>query len=304
MSRKILITGAGGYLGHHLIQQILSETNWEIAAITSKPKALEEKYSDEPRVCCYDNACIFSRSIPVDGKSALVHLAFARRFSKDREIAESIEFARRVFLCAQNMNVREVVYVSTQGVYGNAEEMRNVYTSPPSPCTLYTMAKYAGECVLNAIFARDSQTRVTAIRLDSVAGNQKMLPAFVKDSAEKRHISVIGGTQVFSFLDVRDAASGMVALLKMDASKRKTIYNLGWNQKRYTITELAQITAEVAKQYGVPKVSISLERKEIAQFAGMDSSEFISDTGWKPQYDMWKIIDNLFDEYSDRSCST
>ena len=303
MSRKILITGAGGYLGHYLIQQILSETDWEIAAITSKPKILEEKYKHEPRVCCYDNVCMFSQSISIDSKSALVHLAFARRFSKDCEIAESIEFTRRVFLSAQDINVREVVYVSTQGVYGNTEEIRNVYTSPPAPCALYTMAKYAGECVLNAVFARDFQTRVTTIRLDSVAGNQKMLPTFVRDAVEKQHISVVGGTQVFSFLDVRDAASGMVALLKMDASKRKTIYNLGWNQKRYTITELAQITAEVAKQYGVPKVSISLERKEIAQFAGMDSSEFISDTGWKPQYDMRKIIGRLFDEYNERSRS-
>lgn len=106
---------------------------------------------------------------------------------------------------------------------------------------------------------------------------------------------------MFSFLDVRDAASGLIALLNTPAETWKPIYNLGAHDRRYNILELAALTAEVAEEQGFGKVTISVEKREIAQFAGVDSEEFLKDTCWTPRYDMKAIISKLFDEYLEKA---
>lgn len=299
MNRKVLVTGSNGYLGGHFIDCVLNSTDWDIVAMSSKVNELKKKYTGNNRVFCYSNDCLKEDLLPNLNVDAVLHLAFARRFSTDAQIAESVEFSRHVFQAARNAKVKELIYVSTQGVYGNTSEIRNVATTIPSPAGLYTLAKYATESVLYAVYDKENQkdTAVSIIRLDSIAGNQKMLPTFVKNSIEKHHIHIVGGKQIFSFMDVRDAASGLVALLNTPVKDRKKVYNLGWNCVRYNIMDLAQITGRLCELKGFGKVTISLEEKEIEQFAGMDSSQFLKDTGWTPRYNMEKIISNLFDEY-------
>lgn len=299
--RTVVITGAGGYLGTHLIQHLLEKTDYVIVAMTSQLENLKKRYEDIPRVKCYANDYFWEHRMPVEDADVLVHLAFARRFSPDHEIAESIVFSRYIFETVKHAGVPKLVYISSQGVYGNTPELRTVGKTMLSPAVIYTLAKYAGEQLLVSVFGENSNTTVTAIRLDSIAGNQKMLPAFVQSSVEKHHISVVGGSQIFSFMDVRDAAGGLVALLGTPAKKWKPIYNLGPYNRRYTIVQLAELTAEVAEKRGFGKVTVSLEKKDIVQFAGMDSSEFLKDTGWTPQYDMEAVISRLFDEYLAKS---
>lgn len=295
--KTVIITGAGGYLGTTLISRLLEETDYSVVAMTSQPENLQKKYAGISRVQCFSNDHFRSRTLPVADAYALIHLAFARRFCPDHEIAASIDFSRSVFETAKLAGIPRLIYISSQGVYGNTPELRTVGKTVPSPGMIYTLAKYAAEQLLWSVFDKDAKTAVTAIRLDSIAGNQKMLPAFVQNAIEKKQISLVGGTQIFSFMDVQDAAGGLIALLNTPAEVWKPIYNLGPNNCRYTIVQLAELTAEVAQERGFGKVRISLEKKEIAQFAGMDSSEFIRDTGWTPEHDMKAVISCLFDEY-------
>lgn len=296
--KRVIITGAGGYLGSAVISKLLENTDSEIYAITSRAEVLREKYRRETRVVCCENKCIHTQDIPK--ADVLLHLAFARRFSLDCEIAQSIAFSRQVFEAAKVNQIPSLVYVSSQGVYGNTPELRSVETTNIDPSGLYTLAKYAAEELLWAVFSENKTTKCTVVRLDSIAGNQKMLPAFVASAIEKHAIHVVGGSQIFSFMDVRDAASGLVALIKSDSGKWKPVYNLGPNDRRFTIMQLAQLTGRVIEKRGFGKVAISLEKKDVCQFAGMDSSSFMLDTGWIPQYNMEDIISKLCDEYLEK----
>lgn len=296
----IAITGSGGYLGENLIQQLIKSPSYTIAAMSSQAKKLEERYKANSQIYCFENDFFKKRALPLKHVDVLVHLAFARRFSSEHEIAESIDFSRCVFETAKIERIPKIIYVSSQGIYGNTSELRTVGKTKPSPTMIYTMAKYATEQVLWSVVDDDSQISATVVRLDSIAGNQKMLPTFVQNCIENQHISVVGGNQIFSFLDVRDAASGLISLLKIPSKIWKPVYNLGANNRRYNILELATLTAEVAQERGFGKVTISVEKKDIAQFAGMDSDEFSKDTGWLPRYDMKSIISKLFDEYLEK----
>lgn len=294
---SLLITGASGYLGRELLRTIESTDNQRsVIAVTSNKKALREDFPHLTGLNTVSREKLFEESFPWERVNTIVHLAFARRFRPDWEIADSIDYARRVFCSAKKNKVPLLLYISSQGVYGNTEEIRTIETKP-APAMIYTMAKYAGEEVLHAIFDHDGDTQTLVFRLDSLAGNQKMLPAFVQQAIETKQIRVVGGSQIFSFLDVRDAASAILAGINTPLEKLKPLYNVGWNRTRYSILELANLVAAVAEERYNEKVDIVFEKKDLSQFAGMDSSDFMQDTGWRPQYDMRKIIGKLFDEY-------
>ncbi len=294
--KRVIITGSGGYLGSTIIQQMLQQTDDVIYAVTSQPEKVAEKYAREQRVVCIGNECLERQELPQ--ADVLLHLAFARRFSTDQQIAQSIAFSRTVFEAAKACRIPGLIYVSSQGVYGNTPDLRDVEKTHVSPAGLYTLAKFAAEEVLWAVLgAQDSGVKCTAVRLDSIAGNQKMLPAFVANAIEKQTIHVVGGTQVFSFMDVRDAAGGLMALMNLNSEKWQKVYNLGPHDRRYTIMQLAELTAKVTEKRGYGKVTVTLEKKDIAQFAGMNALPFMQDTGWQAQYTMEDIISNLCDEY-------
>ena len=133
--------------------------------------------------------------------------------------------------------------------------------------------------------------------MDSIATNQNLLPSFVKQAFEKQCIKLIGGNQLFSLLDVRDAASALISLCKLEPAYWKQCYNVGINRCVYNLKELAQITAKISEKYGSGKVNIILEESNIEAFAGMDSTTFMRDTGWEPRYFIEDIVERVVIEY-------
>jgi nucleoside-diphosphate-sugar epimerase len=100
-------------------------------------------------------------------------------------------------------------------------------------------------------------------------------------------------------MDVRDAAAGIIALLKVDPTKWKEVYNLG-NNHQYNIIEIANIVSDVAKDYLGKPVTIEIEENEISLDVGMDSCLFYEDTGWTPRYSIRDTIISLFDYLNDK----
>ena len=68
------------------------------------------------------------------------------------------------------------------------------------------------------------------------------------------------------------------------------IYNVGWNQRQYTLLEIAEMIAEVAERIGYGRPVIRLDKQDIALCYGMDSSKFMEFTGWNPSVDLTEMI--------------
>ncbi len=297
MKRTILITGANGYLGHELIGQLLQNGD-AILASTSHPQKLHEDFSCNKDLKCISRQELLSDGGHWDGIYAVVHLAFSRRFRPNREIADSLQYSRQVFERVEEHNVPCLINVSSQSVYGNAEELRTESTVI-SPEMIYAMAKYAGEVVLDCIFQNCDTTVTTNIRLDSIAQNQNLLPSLVRQAFEKGKLDLVGGGQIFSLLDVRDAATAFIALLNASTDVWKSAYNVGRNNTTYTLNELADVVVRVTQEYGAGNVTIDLKPEVIRTYGGMNSSLFTADTGWLPQYGIDDIVRKCVTEYLD-----
>lgn len=154
-----------------------------------------------------------------------IHLAFARRMRPAEDIASSVQFAADVFHKLRECKVDRVINMSSQGIYGNTEQIRTEKTVP-APATQYTMAKYAAEILFNDIL---SCPHHTSFRLDPVAQSQNVLKGLCR-SAKEGEIYLRGGKQVFSFLDVSDVPGAVAAMFNV-SGEWDSVYNVGWNRK-------------------------------------------------------------------------
>lgn len=295
MLKNVLVTGANGYLGNVLIETLL-QCGYCVTAVTSDAKSVIKKF---PKVNVLLTKNFFREEILLKNIDVVIHCAFARRDRGNSEIASSLIFGERIFQSVVASKIPCIINISSQGVYGNTQELRTEKTlvAPEMP---YTMAKYASEVILESICKqKDSITRFTNIRLDSIAENQNITRAFVKQAVETKSINIIGGNQVFSFMSGKDFASAMMALLQVNPQKWGNVYNVGFNNKKYTIVELANIAATIAKKYLRQEVKVNIERRDIELYAGMNSSYFFELTNWKPNYTIDMIFDDMFKKYID-----
>lgn len=290
-----MITGAGGFLGGELLNQIIEDTDYFAVAITSQPHKLYEKFGKE-RLVCYGFEDINNDIINWQNIDTIVHCAFAR--SQDgKELAVSLERTKLLFEKAYYEKVRRVINISSQGVYGQSNKPLWKENTRVAPDSLYALSKYNSELMAELINILN-ETFISNLRLPGLTGGREglrleIVSRFVTNAINKEPIKIIGGKQVFSNMDVRDAASGILALIKTDRKKWKKVYNLGC-EWRHSIIEIAEIVKEIAKEYN-KNVKIVIEEKDVYLDSGMDSTLFYKDTGWKPKYNMKDIVKNLFD---------
>ena len=302
---SVLVTGAGGFLGGELIKQLSATTNYQIFALTSQKEKVLSRFSEVKQLACFDIEEWMSGKLPWEEIDTLIHCAFAR-VSSGQELASSLNFANELFKEARENKITAVINVSSQGVYGRTHKPLWSEETPVDPHSIYGFAKYASELLLNNLRAvNDNQTFTTNLRLSSLSGGAaglkfEVISKFVNHALRGEPIKIVGGKQIFSYMDVRDAAAGIIALLTVCPQEWQEVYNLGSN-RGCTIIEIANLVAEAAPSYTAQPVRIEIEAQDINLNIGMNSNLFYKATNWQPQYDMKDIVASLFQYLSPKA---
>ncbi len=284
----ILVTGANGMLGSLFVRYLFNETEYDICTVTREGShALSGQ-----RIRHLSNEELMSGSEELEDVYAAVHFAFSRRTRPASEIADSIRFSGKVFEALRDGGVKRIVNISTQAVYGLTDAFR-AEDMPAAPESIYAMAKYASECILESTM-RGTDVDFTNLRLDLIAQSQPLVPALCKQALEGE-IHLRGGMQEYSFLDAADVAPAIAALLETKASWGKT-YNVGWNRFRISLNRLASLIASAAAEYTDQEPAISLEKKDIPLWYGMESEKFMKLTGWRPCIPIEETIQNIVEQ--------
>src|SRR5690606_40888098 len=98
-------------------------------------------------------------------------------------------------------------------------------------------------------------------RLEGIVSNEledRVINKFIDVAISTNTISIKGGKQQFAYLDVRDAAAGIIALLDIKPEEWKTIYNLG-NINSFSIIDIAEAVKEIAKEFIEEEDMINIE---------------------------------------------
>lgn len=288
---NILITGAGGYLGTELIKQLIN-TEHKVYALTSNKEKLKQKFGD--KVISYSNEQLKSNKVSLQSIDVVIHCAFARAHRGGAEIAKSVLYTTNLFEKIKRNNVPAIINISTQEVYGDTVEIRTE-SMPPQPNSVYGTAKYFTELFAMNLFI-NSNTTVTNIRLPGLIGvgaDTRMVSKFIDNALNNKPINILDSELIFSQLDIRDAAAGLISLIKTPQSTWQSIYNLGYI-KSYSIQEIAETVSKVAKKFNL-NVKVIKEPSEIKLHVELNSIRLYKDTNWEPTNNMKDTVTSIFE---------
>ena len=157
--KNILVTGASGLLGSHIVKHLLEQDCHIIVSILP-----EEKSTYHP---LEGVEVIFNNDILVGNLphiSTVINCAFGRR-NQAQDLASAIDFTQKLINGFKLAHVDSIINISSQGVYKRLPVGElSVEDSPIEPIDLYSMTKYAVE----KTFETSGLANVTNIRLASI----------------------------------------------------------------------------------------------------------------------------------------
>ncbi|KQL56486.1 MULTISPECIES: NAD-dependent epimerase/dehydratase family protein [Bacillaceae] len=294
--KRVLLSGSGGLLGSEIINQLKNNDSYNVIAITSQSKQLQAKYKEFENLTVVDITEWFGRKdIEAD---VLIHSGFPRS-SNPTSLSAGLISTEKIIKKSIDSGVSSVINISSQSVYSQSEKDNTTEQIDVSPESNYGMTKFAVERIVNA-FCKE-RVHFTNIRLASLVAlnfDIRLTNKFVKDAFLGKALNLTGGDQKISYLDVRDAASGIINMLEFNSSKWKEVYNLG-NDDYLTLVQIAEHIRKLLKESHNIDVVINIKENSGPNTNNLiDSNLFYKDFNWKPDFTMKHFIKDLIHNYN------
>lgn len=292
---RVLVTGAGGFVGPYLIAVLQAGGHEPHALDRSEPDArLRATGVPVHRGDLLDAAALVQVMEAVRPE-AVVHLAgltFVPDAARDPEAAYRINLHGTLALLAairDRVPAARLLHVSTGDVYGavRAAELPVVETTPMRPLNVYATTKAAAEIAVGQ-WGRSHGLDVVVARPFNHTGPGQAA-TFVCSALARQVARAEAGEQppvlqvgdmdpIRDFSDVRDVVAGYVALL--ERGRRHEIYNLCSEQG-------ASIADVIAMLRGIARMPLAVRRDpalrrpvDVPRIVG-SAAKIRADVGWQ-----------------------
>ena len=300
MAKKVLVTGADGFIGSHLTQQLLKE-GYDVRAmcqynsfgtwgcIDTFPK--EEK--DSLNIFMGDVRDPNGVRVAMKGVDTVFHLAALIAIpysyhSPDAYVDTNIKGTLNVLQAARDLGTSRVLVTSTSEVYGTAQYVPIDEKHPFQGQSPYSATKIGADRLAES-FYRSFDLPVTIVRPFNTFGPRQsrraVIPTIITQLLSgKEEIKLGSLTPTRDFNYVKDTANGFITISKFDNTIGKEI-NIA-TEREISIGDLAN---ELIRQINptatlVPdEVRLRPEKSEVNRLLG-SAALLRSLTGWHPNY--------------------
>lgn len=253
ISMKILVIGGAGYIGSHVVRELL-DNSYEVVVYDNLSSGKKENLFDEAQFIEGD-ILDFDKLLTTmkEGIDGLVHLAAFKAAGESMEKPEkysvnNITGTLNILNAAAEAGVKRFVFSSTAAVYGEPTYLPIDENHPTDPENFYGFTKLEIERFLHW-YDKIKGIRYAALRYFNAAGYdlqgrisglevapQNLLPIVMEVAAGMRaEMSIYGddyetrdGTGIRDYIHVSDLASAHVkALEKIDRDDESFTVNLG-----------------------------------------------------------------------------
>jgi len=287
---SVLVTGASGFIGAHLVTRLLSEGS-RVTVLTRSSSVLPTEWRDRVRVIATDDFGEGNLRRLVDTPfEAVFHLAAYGVRPNHRDVDEMLRInvelpAALVRLCIE--------WRARMLMAGTFSEYRSPSTqdllledSPLEQGKLYGSSKAAGGLMASAI-AHSSGVGFRLLRLFKVYGAgeapHRLLPALVSGLGKQERVAISSGTQVLDFVYIDDV---LEAILRTDGHCREKGGIATWNVatgRAHSVREFAEyVTAAMNADASLIGFGAIDMRKDDEPWLVGSPDRLRSELGWQP----------------------
>ncbi len=210
---KIVVTGAGGFLGLYITKMLLAEGHTVTNFSRSTHACLDEIGVDTIQG---DVANIDDVRIALEGQEAVFHVASKIGMWGKWEDFESINIGgvKNIIECCKEFGIQRLVYTSTPSVAFGKKELCGVDEMTPIPrrhLNFYAKSKAKAEAlVLKANNSKDFLTVSLRPHLIFGPGDTNLIPTVVESAKSGRLMIVGDGTNLVDVIYVENAADAHI----------------------------------------------------------------------------------------------
>ena len=290
-SKLVLVLGANGFLGSHLVDSLVNK-GYRVRAFDKFKSTGEIKFKSSSQVEVFVGDFLNQQDLTsaLTGVEIVYHLVSTTTpvasdadpmIDLDTNVRGSVELFKR---CVEASQVKHVLYTSSGGtVYGDIDTDKLINESTPTaPVSPYGIGKVAIENYL-AYFKRKYDLNYTVFRVanpygerQSLLRKQGVIPIFTDLIMHDKTLNVYGdGSMVRDYIYVKDAAEIMASVIENDLALNETInVSTGHGSSvNDIISEIEQVTGKTAKIKFLPKPST------FVQSVVLDNSKLVGIVG-------------------------
>ncbi|MDD5005759.1 MAG: NAD-dependent 4,6-dehydratase LegB [Candidatus Omnitrophica bacterium] len=317
-NKTVLITGACGFIGSHLVERLLEENcnvkafvyynsfnSWGWLDTLSKDKLKNiEVFTGDIRD--HNGICAVIKNNNIDivfHLAALIGIPFSYN-SPDSYVETNIKGTLNILQACRNCNIERVVVTSTSEVYGTARYIPIDEKHPLQSQSPYSASKIGADAIAESFYRSFDVPVVIARPFNTYGPRQSaraLIPTIITqllNNSSKIRLGSLHPTRDLTY--VSDTCEGFVAVAKCSGAIGKVV-NIGSGQE-ITVGNLAKLIIEQIN----PKakiVSDSIrkrpEKSEVERLL-CDNTVIKEMTNWKPKVSLKEGIKKTIDWFSNK----
>lgn len=301
-SKKVLVTGAGGFIGSHLVEALI-EMNCQVKAFVHYNSFNRWGWLDHLPVKTLDRLTVFAGDIrdpngvaeAMKGSEIVFHLGALigipySYHSPDTYVDTNVKGTLNVLQSARQLGIKRIIHTSTSEVYGTARFVPITEQHPINPQSPYAATK-AGADFLALTFFRSFGTPVIVVRPFNTYGPRQsaraIIPTIITQiMAGKKTLELGSLTPTRDLNFVKDTVQGFIKAA-MSENALGEVVNLGSNYE-ISIGDLVKKIAELLRAEIVISTTTERIRPEKSEVERLwaDNAKANVLFDWRPRYSL------------------
>lgn len=296
--KKVVVTGAGGFIGSHLVDELLSQ-GADVKAVVrynshgsiGNLKMVSEKHASRLSIVRTELRDLAEIRALMEGVDTVFHLAalvgIPYSYVNPQEVIENnVLSTLNLLLAAREVGVKKFIQTSTSEVYGSAKIVPIPETHPYQPQSPYSASKIATDSI-SLSFYFSFGVPVAVVRPFNTFGPRQsaraIIPTLISQAFKGGAIKIGVTNTTRDFTYVSDTVGGFLSVAESDNTVGE-VFNLGTGRE-ISIQDLASMVIKmVGKKVTLEQDSsrIRPDKSEVQRLCS-DISKIKSVTGWSPK---------------------
>lgn len=290
----VLITGSTGVLGRYLVELLSREKEYIIYTLDRIPENSIKLHGKLIEKALGWND-IENDNFNLGLIDTLCHLASARPFHTTAQIVDGLTKTNFLFTKASICGVREIIFSSSQSVYGSQNSTPWTESMMPQPETFYAASKLSSELMLNNLSKINPNLKSLSLRFSALTGGcheaieNEALARVIKNFYDEVEVKVFNGRQKLGRMHYYDAASAIINIIRKGIISNESLNVAPKNNE--TLLETIDLIESAFSKHGIKRIlNKNIIHDEHASSFILDGALYEKKYSWQKAYTTKMII--------------